>query len=540
MSFYEHEPTQLYLRVEKDGELLFEKTFHHSPITVGADEECDVYLPNFPGLDNQTLIYHLTESGWQLKDPRKVENICVDNEHTLHVWEGLTILSGKSESFEWSGVVPYPMQPNVPLPKSSPPKIQEVQRPTQTITVVDRLKLQCVCAKLLWRGVVLETQVLRPSQSVILGPEGFAVPWVKKPFSLGLHKGDRFLYREYNSPRSPVHVLKRGESARLPLDHDLEIHVEFIETPRALQKKSCNSPHPSLKFSTLFSAVIHSLFLSAVYMTTKFDHPPSNPRIEAKYAKLILTKPDPAPPQVVEHIVEPPPPQRPNPRPTLTRKSRPQPRKVVVQVPKTVSTHLKPPRLNHAIAKALGPLPPPSFLLKPAMSPLNKAQTQDLNRNPTSVHELDVSPNYRGGDRSASLSQARLDTYQLGRIQSMAGQRNVAGKSLSAPSLLLGAPSPKGLSDAQVMQEVSRHLSKIQACYESALASQPQLSGRIGYEWLITPKGRVSWVRVKTSEIASADGLNHCVLQIFKAMRFPAARNGETTQPTIGFPFGKL
>jgi outer membrane biosynthesis protein TonB len=82
-------------------------------------------------------------------------------------------------------------------------------------------------------------------------------------------------------------------------------------------------------------------------------------------------------------------------------------------------------------------------------------------------------------------------------------------------------------------------LGDIHRCYERALFNDANIVGRVEYEWEINPGGSVASVSVKRSEVANGDFLNSCVMGIFKKMKFPTAKNGQSTTANIGFPFGK-
>jgi hypothetical protein len=90
------------------------------------------------------------------------------------------------------------------------------------------------------------------------------------------------------------------------------------------------------------------------------------------------------------------------------------------------------------------------------------------------------------------------------------------------------------------MKEVQKHQAQIQACYEKSLMSNPDIVGRADFEWEITPKGSVTTVSVKEATIKNGENLLECVKGVFARMKFPEAKNGEATTPTIGLPFGRL
>lgn len=120
------------------------------------------------------------------------------------------------------------------------------------------------------------------------------------------------------------------------------------------------------------------------------------------------------------------------------------------------------------------------------------------------------------------------------------GKRGVKGAPVGKPKLLNSPGKSQGLSSRQVMTVVKKHLSEVQRCYERALFNQPNLAGRIEYEWKISAKGKVKSVGVRRSEATGDKSLNDCVKKIFRKMKFPAATNGQSTVTSIGFPFGRL
>ncbi|MCB0421318.1 MAG: AgmX/PglI C-terminal domain-containing protein, partial [Bdellovibrionales bacterium] len=129
--------------------------------------------------------------------------------------------------------------------------------------------------------------------------------------------------------------------------------------------------------------------------------------------------------------------------------------------------------------------------------------------------------------------------YGVQGVKGSAGSRGVAGAVIGTPRLMK-VNRTEGLTQKQVMAVVKQNAGKIQQCYERALLSAPGLQGRVEYGWHITPSGKVKWAKVKNSSVRNADSLNNCVITVFEKMKFPAAKNGASTEPTIGFPFGRM
>ncbi|MBK7890165.1 MAG: AgmX/PglI C-terminal domain-containing protein [Bdellovibrionales bacterium] len=98
----------------------------------------------------------------------------------------------------------------------------------------------------------------------------------------------------------------------------------------------------------------------------------------------------------------------------------------------------------------------------------------------------------------------------------------------------------EGLTREQVMKIVQKHQGQIQQCYERSLMDDANLAGRAEFEWEISAQGSVTSVSVKESNLRNGEKLLDCVKGVFKKMAFPSAKNGASTTPTIGLPFGRL
>ena len=142
------------------------------------------------------------------------------------------------------------------------------------------------------------------------------------------------------------------------------------------------------------------------------------------------------------------------------------------------------------------------------------------------------------GGSSLTASAAGSGGFKESGVTSKAGQRGVEGAVVGTPSFS-GGGATNGLKNDQVMSVVNKYLSDIHRCYERALFENPNLIGRIEYEWDISASGNVTDVRVKRADMANADKLNSCVMDVFRRMKFPNAASGESTLANIGFPFGK-
>ncbi|MDX9731487.1 MAG: AgmX/PglI C-terminal domain-containing protein, partial [Bdellovibrionales bacterium] len=119
------------------------------------------------------------------------------------------------------------------------------------------------------------------------------------------------------------------------------------------------------------------------------------------------------------------------------------------------------------------------------------------------------------------------------------GKRNVLGSVIGGATYTETAKT-EGLTREQVMKVVQKHHSQIQQCYERSLMDDPAIAGRAEFEWEISAKGTVGRVSVKETNLRNGDKLLDCVKGVFRGMKFPVAKNGSSTTPTIGLPFGRL
>ena len=122
------------------------------------------------------------------------------------------------------------------------------------------------------------------------------------------------------------------------------------------------------------------------------------------------------------------------------------------------------------------------------------------------------------------------------------GKRGVVGGVVGKPMLssVNASGRTEGLSRDQVLKALQAFLGKIQSCYERSLLSDPNLSGRIEFEWNISKSGGVGNVDIKKNSVAGGEQLGDCVSGVIKSIKFPSATNGEETNPSVGFPFGRL
>lgn len=436
------------------------------------------------------------------------------------------------------------------------------------------------------------------------GPEDLYAPILKGSFALGrfdgqhadfyLGKGSRGMVfrtgqRQHSLEqllstdglprRGKHHVLSLSANERCVIDlgADLKLNARYIPAPRQLSKATIREPDQMLRKALTYSGTVHIAFLLVALLLAPATEIPKVKHLSPRVAKLLTQK-------KVEPPTPPPPPkEEPPPEPPKTVEKVPPPPKLTIPPKKKI---VPPPKRvvvkNDERLKVINKLPPAKTMVERSPQVPPKAPEPDLNQmgalaalgalgaptvaNPKNMPvAINVNPN-AGGQTSPSTSgmigavkatggklqaagMAGVKTkgsgygtgtgYGVQGLKGMAGSRGVGGAVVGSPKLM-DIAKEEGLTQKQVMDVVKQHVAKIQHCYERSLLSTPNLSGRVEYEWEIAPQGQVKWAKVKRSDIADGDGLNGCVTDVFKKMKFPAAKNGLGTTPSIGFPFGRL
>jgi len=139
--------------------------------------------------------------------------------------------------------------------------------------------------------------------------------------------------------------------------------------------------------------------------------------------------------------------------------------------------------------------------------------------------------NTRGTDgvlRSGGLAgDGDIAALERGEAGSGAVQGTVSAK-LSKKVKIQG-----GISRAAVKSVIDAHLSEITFCYESALAYDSNLSGKIVFEWTILANGRVGNVGIDASTVQSTS-LHNCIRAAIRSWQFPSPKGAEVV---VSYPF---
>jgi outer membrane biosynthesis protein TonB len=388
--------------------------------------------------------------------------------------------------------------------------------------------------------------------------------------------------------------VNHGDFVTLDLGNSVSLHFRYVENARFFIRRTWLENREEFVKAMTISLALHAIACLALVLTAPKTVAPQIENVPPRFAKLLVEpppmpfappkpepvpeppKPEPVPPPVVEAKPEPKPePRKPEPKHKPVKQVKktpvkPKPEKVVHKVepkvaPKVVQKQPSVPQ--PAPEKAAPPKPSASEVAAnelmdvfskvpgPTASGGNKAIKIDRSVSSAgpagqpSLSTVGVSGALKakggklqgGGGLNGGVSTAKAGQFGYSNTPggSKAGKRGVAGGVVGSPKLDDFSASTNGLSDKEIMSVVNKYLSQVNRCYERALLNDSSLAGRVQYEWDITPEGKVTSVRIKRSEISNGDSLNSCVMLLFKAMKFPAAKNKQPTTATIGFPFGK-
>jgi hypothetical protein len=90
-----------------------------------------------------------------------------------------------------------------------------------------------------------------------------------------------------------------------------------------------------------------------------------------------------------------------------------------------------------------------------------------------------------------------------------------------------------GMSREMVKRVIDQHLQEITYCYENALMANPNLLGRMVFEWKILMDGRVGEIRIVASSVNSHE-IHDCIKSAIRSWRFPKPVGSEVV---VSYPF---
>lgn len=455
--------------------------------------------------------------------------------------------------------------------------------------MIEKAKSRAVQVSVFWREVLISVDEFLPGEEIVIEVNGIFL-------RLGRVGRDRSEVRcpngtEFSNRPGRESVLLTTAPVNWKADWGLAMSARYVP-----QSKCRNTGIiPFLEDELIDPVVISGLMHGAVAVANIFISPkPQTPSIVPdRVAKIIMPAPTPAP---VAAVAKPTPTPVPTPKPTpivakTTPKPTPTPRLETKATPpprieKKIPVKKDPPKVAKIqaapkVAKLSPPPAGPKTVAPPAATPRPfdaasvgalKALTMLSVPIPNTSNsekivvrkiasESDSSgsgipqrstasmmkdlPLTEGGNEHGAASGMALKVSEGGAGYGTSGFSGKTGKRSVLGSVIGGAnytetAKNEGLTREQVMKVVQKHHTQIQQCYERSLLDEPNLAGRAEFEWEISSKGSVDSVSVKETSLRNGDRLLDCVKGVFRVMKFPTAKNGSSTTPTIGLPFGRL
>ncbi|HEY2744746.1 MAG TPA: AgmX/PglI C-terminal domain-containing protein [Polyangia bacterium] len=145
-----------------------------------------------------------------------------------------------------------------------------------------------------------------------------------------------------------------------------------------------------------------------------------------------------------------------------------------------------------------------------------------------------------GGDGDGTIGLGNLGTIGYGSGTGTgygygAGRDGLIGHRAAVPDVLLGAAEVRGSCDGDLIRRVVRaHVNEVRFCYERALQSRPELTGRVVSRFAIGYDGRVISGRAEPTGVG--DGVAACVAHAIERWQFTPRCAGLVSYPFTFVP----
>jgi len=133
---------------------------------------------------------------------------------------------------------------------------------------------------------------------------------------------------------------------------------------------------------------------------------------------------------------------------------------------------------------------------------------------------------------SAGSGIGRLDTKStsdvgkdLGRVLGQAPTGQVRAQVKTKPNMM----KVEGhLDRGEIQKVINSHIHELQGCFERQLIVNPNLAGKVTFEWVIGTSGAVTVVKIKASTLSSNEATS-CMQSAIHRWQFPAPSGGQVT-----------
>lgn len=141
------------------------------------------------------------------------------------------------------------------------------------------------------------------------------------------------------------------------------------------------------------------------------------------------------------------------------------------------------------------------------------------------------------GGGGNSLGIGGLGTHGHGRGTGGYGNIDLGGRGKGETRVVPGRTIIKGsLSKQEINRVIRRNLARFKYCYEKQLNANPNLSGKISVNFMISPTGGVGKASVRESSMNDST-VEGCVTKVMKTLKFPRPKGGGIVVVTYPFVF---
>lgn len=586
--------TPLRIQIYDQEKLILDREFKEYPIVIGQNPKSEIVLPHHTSISQQHAVIVEKKSQPQISalskkiyfHNKKVKTAPAVNDAPISIGpfkfvfytlpEKTQNLKNEEALYEEKTVIVKSITPS----NETEEKMVSFHKTNNKSKILDRnlnlatpheyvdqisLNESVLEGIITWNGEMYDVQHFELNEKVSVGSgprAGLQLPLFKKNLDLALYngettecfipKGSQVTIKRKKSILTFPDLLKsnilkawddghlltmnRSDFVSIEFDKRSSVHFRYVPMPRKLAEKKLTVPDEEIRKTTLYSGLIHCFLLLFTYFSKPKIHVPKIKNVPERYARLLVNPPKKKEPIYKEKVPE-----------KVFVKKQSKPKKVALKKSQRLKKlnkyplkieKKKPVDVKKLVAALLPNslpqnVPPLSINIDKSARKLKSVKTSGI----LDTLETTSSPVENVGSiNTKGLSSGK--SYGIKASRGISGSRNIEASVMGKEHIKIG--KEEGLTKGQVRAEVKKHINAIARCYERSLLTNPDLAGRVQFEWNIQPNGRVTSARVSKSEMTNGDVLYSCVTSIIRNMQFPEAKNGQRTPANVGFPFGRM
>jgi len=342
---------------------------------------------------------------------------------------------------------------------------------------------------------------------------------------------DRAVWRQRADQRGRI-VLDPSTQVVFPLPSGDEVLVHLVPAAAPLPKRARGRRlDKSLATMAGVSLAVHVVVFAILGLASLVRRDLITESKEGRFARIALKEIDLEPP------APPPKPEK------EKKKTKPEPSQTASAEPPSRTLGPRLPRMHPATPQAQA-----SATAQKLLSALGGLSAGPKPMSAMAMSNLDAVPVRGGGFKvsgaigklpgdslrlaAAGSGIGRLDTKSssevgknLGRVLGRAPTGQVRAQVTAKPNTM----KVEGQLDrGEIQRVINAHIFELQGCFERQLISNPNLSGKVSFEWVIGMSGAVVTVKIKSSSLPSNEATS-CMQAAIRRWQFPSPRGGNVT-----------